>query len=154
ATVLELARQRNARLGTAESCTGGLVAAALTEVPGSSDVFFGAVVSYDNSVKEAALGVPAQVLESVGAVSEECALAMAEGARRCLGVDLAVSTSGIAGPGGGSPDKPVGLVCFAVAGLGRHTASTRHFTGDRATIRHQACQYALELLQQALDGRN
>ena len=107
--VLELCRERGWTLATAESSTGGLVAARLTSVPGSSDVFVGAVVAYSNAVKEHELGVPAATLERYGAVSAETAAAMAAGAR-AAGADVAVAVTGIAGPGGGTPEKPVGLV--------------------------------------------
>ena len=114
--VLELCRERGLTLATAESCTGGLVAARLTSVPGSSDVFLGGVVSYANEVKTAALGVPEDVLAAHGAVSAETAAAMAEGARRRLDADVAVAVTGIAGPGGGSDEKPVGLVYVHASG--------------------------------------
>ncbi|MEZ4475255.1 MAG: nicotinamide-nucleotide amidohydrolase family protein [bacterium] len=132
-------------LGTAESCTGGLVGAAITDVPGASSVFFGSVVSYSNSVKTGVLDVPAEVLAEHGAVSEPCAAAMALGARRRLGVDVAVSITGIAGPGGGSPTRPVGTVCFGFAGPaeGQIRTETRHFRGDRSLVRRYAVAFAL-----------
>lgn len=111
---------RGLTFGTAESCTGGLCAASVVDIPGASAVFYGGVVSYDNSVKMHLLGVPESLLESVGAVSKDCAEAMARGARERLGVDIAVSVTGIAGPGGGTPEKPVGLVyigCATAAGV-------------------------------------
>ena len=114
--VLELLRARNLTLATAESCTGGLVAARLTDVPGSSDVFVGSVVAYSNDVKLAQLGVPATVLAEHGAVSEQAAAAMAHGARSRLGADVAVAVTGIAGPGGGTDEKPVGLVLLHAVG--------------------------------------
>ena len=114
--MLELCRERGLTLATAESCTGGLVAARLTSVPGSSDVFLGGVVAYANEVKEAELDVPAEVLAEHGAVSAETAAAMARGARERLGADVAVAVTGIAGPGGGTPEKPVGLVYLHAAG--------------------------------------
>src|SRR5262249_18509606 len=103
--VLDLCRERELTLAAAESCTGGLVAARLTSVPGSSAVFLGGVVAYSNAVKESQLGVPASVLEEHGAVSAETAAAMARGARARLGADIAVAVTGIAGPGGGTPEK-------------------------------------------------
>ena len=112
--VLDRCRERGLMLATAESCTGGLVAARLTAVPGSSDVVAGGIVSYANEVKIDQLGVPAALIEEHGAVSAEVAEAMARGARRRLGVDVAVSVTGVAGPGGGTEDKPVGLVYFHV----------------------------------------
>ena len=131
---------------TAESCTGGGVGYAITGVAGSSAVFWGGIISYDNSVKRDILGVPAEVLETKGAVSSECAAAMAEGARRHLKTDLAVSITGIAGPGGGSPEKPVGLVWFGLASKAGTTAEKKIFPGDREAVRTAAIEYALTLL--------
>jgi nicotinamide-nucleotide amidase len=148
--VLALCRERGWTLGTAESCTGGLVAGRITEVPGSSDVFLGAVVAYANEVKEAELGVPAAVLASHGAVSAETARAMAQGLRARLGVDCAISVTGVAGPGGGTPEKPVGLVhLYAVTPAGEaHRALD--FPGDRDTIRLRSAVAALHLLRTVL----
>jgi nicotinamide-nucleotide amidase len=146
--VLVACRERGLTLATAESCTGGLVAARLTSVPGSSDVFLGSVVSYSNSVKESALGVPAAVLEAHGAVSAEAALAMARGARERLGADVAVSVTGIAGPGGGTPEKPVGLVFLCVSGPAGELARDLVFTGDRETVRRRATVAALHLVHE------
>src|SRR6476469_2253849 len=103
------------KLVSAESCTGGLVGDRVTNVPGSSEYYLGGIISYDNSVKQKVLQVPEAVLNTVGAVSQQCAIAMAQGALKLLGADLAVSTTGIAGPGGATPGKPVGLVHLAVA---------------------------------------
>lgn len=133
-------------IGAAESCTGGLIAAAITSVPGSSACFYGGVVSYDNSVKRNALGVPAGILESAGAVSGECAMAMAEGARRLLGVDIAVSVTGVAGPGGGVPGKPVGTVWFGLCAARGARSHVRRFDGAREEVRARAVEHALELL--------
>ena len=110
--MLDRCRDRGWTLATAESCTGGLVAAGLTAIPGSSDVVVGGIVSYANEVKIGELGVPAELIEEHGAVSAEVAEAMARGARERLGVDVAVSVTGVAGPGGGTEEKPVGLVYF------------------------------------------
>ncbi len=151
-TVLELAKARGASIGTAESCTGGLVAAALTSVPGSSAVVAGGIVSYSNEVKQARLGVPEATLKAHGAVSEECALAMAEGARQALGCDLAVSITGIAGPGGGVPGKPVGTVCFAWATPEGSKARTHRFRGDRDRVRAFSVARALDGLRLGLQG--
>ena len=151
-SVLELALSLGARLGTAESCTGGLVAAALTDIPGSSEVFFGSVVSYANEVKQELLAVPPDVLENDGAVSEACVRQMAQLARVRLGVDYAVATSGIAGPGGGSVDKPVGTVWFAVAGPGGTVAACRLLDGDRMAVRQQSVAVALVMLREMLEG--
>jgi nicotinamide-nucleotide amidase len=114
--VLERLRQRGETLAVAESCTGGGLGAALTAVPGASDVFFGGVIAYANAVKEGLLGVPPELLAEHGAVSEPVAIAMAEGVRRRIGSDWALSLTGIAGPGGGSAAKPVGLVHLGLAG--------------------------------------
>jgi nicotinamide-nucleotide amidase len=146
AIVLAEARARRLRIGVAESCTGGLVGARLTDVPGSSDVFTGGVICYDDRLKQALLDVPAGLLERHGAVSEEVARAMAVGAVRRLGVDLAVAVTGIAGPGGGTAEKPVGTVCFATA-LGQDVASSRVvLPGTRPEVRARATQAALFLL--------
>ncbi|HEU5362239.1 MAG TPA: CinA family nicotinamide mononucleotide deamidase-related protein [Gaiellaceae bacterium] len=145
--VLDLLRERGLTIGTAESCTGGLVAARLTDVPGSSDVFRGAVVAYGNEVKEARLGVPADVLARFGAVSAETAAAMAAGARDALGVDVAVAVTGVAGPGGGSAEKPVGLVFLHAVGPGGELARRLDFPGDRETIRLRSAVAALHLVR-------
>ena len=148
-TLVELYKVRGMTCATAESCTGGGVGSAITAVPGSSEVFYGGVISYDNSVKEHVLGVGADVLRTVGAVSSECAAAMAIGARRLLDTDVAVSVTGIAGPGGGSDLKPVGLVWFGLAtGSGVRTEKAI-FAGDRARIREQAVLHALGMLTAA-----
>lgn len=148
--VLEKARRRKLTLGTAESCTGGLVEAALTAVPGSSDVVKGAIGSYANSVKHNVLNVDNSVLENAGAVSSECATQMARGACQALGCDVSVSVTGIAGPGGGSEDKPVGLVWFGVCYEGFATTESCVFKGDRAQVRKQAVIHALELFENTL----
>ena len=131
---------------TAESCTGGGVGFAITAVAGSSAVFWGGVISYDNSVKHGVLGVPEEVLATKGAVSSECAAAMAEGARRLLKTDLAVSITGVAGPGGGSPDKPVGLVWFGLASESGTITEKKVFPGGREDVRAAAVENALGLL--------
>jgi nicotinamide-nucleotide amidase len=140
-------RARGLTLATAESCTGGLVAARITDVPGSSDVFSGAVVAYSNEVKMSELGVPAAVLDAHGAVSAETAAAMAHGARSRLGVDVAVSVTGIAGPGGGSAEKPVGLVYLHAVGPDGEQGRRLDFPGDRETIRLRATVAALHLVR-------
>jgi nicotinamide-nucleotide amidase len=145
--VLDLLRERGLTLGTAESCTGGLVAARLTDVPGSSDVFRGAVVAYGNEVKEARLSVPRDVLERFGAVSAETAAAMAVGAREALGVDVAVAVTGVAGPRGGTAEKPVGLVFLHAVGPGGELARRLDFPGDRETIRLRSAVAALHLVR-------
>ncbi|MGA9761350.1 MAG: CinA family nicotinamide mononucleotide deamidase-related protein [Gaiellaceae bacterium] len=148
--VLELARERGLTLATAESCTGGLVGARLTEVPGASDVFLGAVVAYANNVKKTLLGVSPETLERYGAVSAECALEMARGARHALQADVAVSVTGVAGPAGGSAEKPIGLVFFCAAGEHETLAQEIRFSGDREQIRRYAAVAALHLARRLL----
>jgi len=145
--VLDLLRDRGWTLGTAESCTGGLAAVRLTDVPGSSDVFRGAVVAYGNEVKTTQLRVPEPLLARHGAVSEEVAAAMAEGARVAFGVDVAVAVTGVAGPDGGTPEKPVGLVYLHAAGPNGGLARRLDFPGDRETIRTRAAVAALHLVR-------
>jgi nicotinamide-nucleotide amidase len=148
--VLDLCRAQNLMLATAESCTGGLIAAALTEIAGSSDVVERGFVTYSNAAKSELLGVPPTLIARHGAVSEEVAAAMAAGALAHAPVDLAVSVTGIAGPGGGSPEKPVGLVWFGLARRGAAAASEHHiFAGDRAAIRRATVLRALTLLAEA-----
>jgi PncC family amidohydrolase len=137
---------RGITIAVAESCTGGLVAATITEVPGSSGYFLGAVVSYANSAKEALLDVPAHVLASHGAVSAQVAMAMATGARARFGVDLAVSTTGVAGPDGGSDEKPVGLTYVGLASVAGTDVRRLQLPGDRAGNREAAARAALEWL--------
>jgi nicotinamide-nucleotide amidase len=148
--VLEAARAQGLTLGVAESASGGLVAAALTSVPGASDVFRGGIVAYDNDVKLAQLGVPEEILAAYGAVSAETAAAMAAGARAALGADVAVSDTGIAGPGGGTPEKPVGLVYLHAEGPGGSDAVELRLHGDREQIRRRATTAALHLLRRLL----
>jgi nicotinamide-nucleotide amidase len=145
--VLSLLRERGLTLGTAESCTGGLVAARLTDAAGASDVFAGAVVAYANDVKVAELGVAEDTLRAHGAVSEETAAAMARGARERLGVDVAVSVTGIAGPDGATPGKPVGLVFLHASGPMGDRGLRFDFPGDRETIRGRATVAALHLVR-------
>jgi nicotinamide-nucleotide amidase len=145
--VVDLLRERGLTLGTAESCTGGLVAGRITDVPGASDVFLGALVAYSNEVKAARLGVPDAVLAEHGAVSAEVAAAMAHGAREALGVDVAVAVTGVAGPGGGTDEKPVGLVFLHAAGPAGELARRLDFPGDRDTIRQRSAVAALHLVR-------
>lgn len=148
--VLDSARAAGIKIATAESCTGGLVAGALTEIPGSSDVFERGVVTYSNSAKMGLLDVPADIIIRDGAVSEAVAGAMAEGARKGGG-DLAVAVTGVAGPGGGSEEKPVGLVWFATATAdGVETTMRRFPNRGRGTIRMDAVRTALQLLRDRL----
>jgi nicotinamide-nucleotide amidase len=150
ALVLELCRTRGWSLGTAESCTGGLVAARLTSVPGSSDVFQGAVVAYANEVKEAELGVPPGTLAEHGAVSAETAAAMAAGVRKRLGVEVGVSVTGIAGPDGGTTEKPVGLVHLHAETPEESRGVEFSFPSDRETVRARATVAALHLTRRLL----
>jgi nicotinamide-nucleotide amidase len=145
--VLDRCRAKKLTLATAESCTGGMIAAALTDIAGSSDVVERGFVTYSNEAKTELLGVPADVIARVGAVSEEVARAMAAGALDHAPVDLAVAVTGIAGPGGGSAEKPVGLVHFGLARRGRATSAEHHvFPGDRDAVRRATVKRALELL--------
>lgn len=150
AAVLELARARGWHLATAESCTGGLIAGALTAIAGSSDVVECGFVTYSNAAKTALLGVDAALIAARGAVSEEVARAMAEGARVRAGVEAAVAVTGIAGPGGGSADKPVGTVWFGLAAPNGTRALRRVFPGDRTAVRRATVAQALELLEAEL----
>lgn len=146
ALVLDECRARRFRISVAESCTGGLLAVRLTDIPGSSDVFIGGVVAYDNAVKVNDLGVRQETLDRFGAVSEETVVAMAQGALRKFGTEIAVGITGIAGPSGGTSDKPVGVVWIAVEGPAPH-AKSFVFGGDRAEIRQRAVQAALGMIR-------
>jgi nicotinamide-nucleotide amidase len=148
--VLELCRGSGLTLATAESCTGGLVAARLTSIPGSSDVVLGGVVAYANAVKEDELAVPAELIAAHGAVSAEVAAAMAQGARERLGADIAVSVTGIAGPDGGTAEKPVGLVYLHAEGPGGGVGREFSFPGDRNSIRARSVVGALHLVRRLL----
>jgi nicotinamide-nucleotide amidase len=149
--VAELAdtlRARGGQLACAESCTGGMIAAACTDLAGSSDWFERGIVSYSNAAKTELLGVPAALLEQHGAVSEPVVRAMVEGVQRSSGADLAVAVTGIAGPAGGTPNKPVGLVWFGFARRGAGGAphvdsEQRRFDGDRAQVRSATVEHAL-----------
>lgn len=148
--VLEAAREQGLSLVTAESCTGGLVAARLTSVPGASDVFRGGVIAYENDVKLAQLGVPEQVLAEHGSVSAETAAAMASGARASLDADVGVAVTGIAGPAGGTLEKPVGLVYLHASAPGAEEGRELRLAGDRETIRRRATAAALHLVRELL----
>jgi nicotinamide-nucleotide amidase len=147
--LLDICRARGLRIATAESCTGGLVAGALTEIPGSSDVVERGFVVYSNAAKETMLGVPGATLKRYGAVSEQTAVAMAAGALKNSRADLTVSITGIAGPGGGSKQKPVGLVHFAAAARDGRSLHRRRLFGKigRRRVRERSVMDALELLQ-------
>ncbi|MEM9434120.1 MAG: CinA family protein [Pseudomonadota bacterium] len=150
--ILNHARARNLRIATAESCTGGLIAAALTEIPGSSDVVEGGLVTYSNSMKIEFLGADPETLETYGAVSEPIAREMADGGLRRTGADICVSVTGIAGPGG-SEHKPEGMVCFGLAQIGKPTVTfTVQFGAlGRQEVRQATVDHAFDLLLQRLE---
>jgi nicotinamide-nucleotide amidase len=149
--LVDACRARHVKLATAESCTGGLIAAALTAIAGSSDVVERGFVAYSNAAKTELLEVPAELIAAVGAVSEPVARLMAEGALRRSQADIAVAVTGVAGPGGGSAEKPVGLVCFGLAQRGREVASERLvLAGDRAAIRAACVARAFALIRSRL----
>jgi nicotinamide-nucleotide amidase len=150
AVVIDACRARSLRIGTAESCTGGLLGARITAVSGSSDVYDGGIVAYANAVKVAQLGVSEALLREHGAVSEPVARAMATGVRRVLGTDIGVGITGIAGPGGGTPEKPVGTVWIAVDVQDDVRAFGRVYVGDRTEIRQRAAQSALDMVRRSL----
>lgn len=150
AVVLETLRRGRHRLGVAESCTGGMLAERITAIPGASDTFIGGVVAYADVIKTAALKVPLETLEAHGAVSEETVRAMAEGAQRLFSVDCTIAVTGIAGPGGGTPEKPVGTVWLAARVHTTTRAVKRVFPGDREEIRRRAAQAGLDLLRRLL----
>jgi len=144
---------QEATLSIAESCTGGMAGEVLTQEPGSSKYFVGAYVVYTNEMKEKALGVKSETLANFGAVSEPCAREMAEGVKRVTGSALGLSITGVAGPDGGSPEKPVGTVCMACAGPGTTRTATKLFSGDRARIRKAAAFFALDMARRYFDAR-
>ena len=148
--VLALCRARGLTLATAESCTGGLIAERLTRVPGSSDVFLGGIVSYANEVKVRQLGVPSELIEQHGAVSPEVAAAMASGARERLGADVAVADTGVAGPGGGTKEKPVGLVYVAAETPDASRVHDFNYPADRQAVRSRAAVAGLHLVRRLL----
>ncbi|HYL21907.1 MAG TPA: competence/damage-inducible protein A [Gemmatimonadales bacterium] len=150
AVVLETLRRGRHRLGVAESCTGGMLAERITAIPGASDTFIGGVVAYADVIKTAALKVPLETLEAHGAVSEETVRAMAEGAQRLFSVDCTIAVTGIAGPGGGAPEKQVGTVWLAARVHTTTRAVKRLFPGDREEIRRRAAQAGLDLLRRLL----
>jgi nicotinamide-nucleotide amidase len=152
AVVGELLVERGARIALAESCTGGLLAARLTEAAGASRYVERGFVTYSNRAKTELLGVPEATLAAHGAVSEPVARAMAEGARRAAGVEVGVGITGVAGPDGGSPEKPVGLVFIALSGAAGDVVRRRQFPGSRERVRFQATQSALEMLRRGLLG--
>lgn len=147
--VIEIFREKGLSLALAESCTGGMIAETITNVAGASYIFYGSAVTYVNSAKEHILGVAHETLEKHGAVSSECAEEMACGARRVYGADVAMSVTGIAGPGGGSEAKPVGTVWFGLATKDGAETFRRRFDGDRAAVRRQTVEEVLRRLAEA-----
>lgn len=147
-----LLREMGMTLAVAESCTGGKVSDMVTSIPGSSDYFLGGIVSYSNAAKEGLLGVESSILRSEGAVSEAVALQMAEGVRRAFGADVGVSTTGIAGPGGGSPSKPVGLVFVAVSAADVNMCKRHMFQGTREDVKKGSSDAAIALACEVLAG--
>jgi PncC family amidohydrolase len=152
--VLEQLRRRRARLAVAESCTGGLLGGRITAVPGASDVFVGGVIAYDDDVKIAALNVPRDLIRAHGAVSEEVVLAMAQGAQQRFAAEGTLAVTGIAGPTGGTPEKPVGTVWVAARYGAEARALKRVFPGDRNEIRARSAQAALDLLRRMLADKS
>ena len=148
--VLDLCGEHHDTIAVAESCTGGLLGARLTEIPGSSRVVLGGVIAYSNAVKEQELGVSAEDLEQFGAVSEQVAVQMARGVRGMTGATIGVGITGVAGPDGGTVEKPVGTVWIAIDVRGETTARVAIYIGDRAEIRHRATQVAMDLIRRAL----
>ena len=141
---------KNHTVSTAESCTGGMIGAALTSVPGSSVWFKGGIIAYDNLIKISLLGVPQETLDNFGAVSEQTVAAMAQGAARILHTDCAISVSGIAGPNGGTPEKPVGLVFIGICVTGNTTVYKHLFSGNREAVRRQAVAMSLKHCSEAI----
>lgn len=152
--VLTALRKRGLSLATAESCTGGLVGGALTAIPGSSDIYRGGIISYINQVKMGLLGVPEELLTQYGAVSAPVAEAMARGAAQVLGADVAVSTTGLAGPGGDDYGNSVGTVYLACAFRGKVKSVCRHISGNREQVRISAVEEALTLIFETVTGEH
>ena len=152
--VVKKATELDVKLSTAESCTGGLISGALTAIPGSSAAVLGGIVSYANEVKEGSLGVDPETLQKLGAVSSEVAQQMAEGSRKALGSDIAVSVTGIAGPDGGTEEKPVGTVWFGISSERGTSSNVMHFDGSRDQVREQTVNHALSMLLDELEARS
>ena len=151
--LVELLKKTGKTLSTAESCTGGLIGGAITSVPGSSEIFLGGAISYSNEVKERLLGVEEDTLVDHGAVSEETAREMATGARDLFRTSTAIAVTGIAGPGGATPTKPVGLVYIAVADGPRVVVCRNIFKGDREQVRSQTVATACDLMRELIEGK-
>jgi PncC family amidohydrolase len=147
-------RSKKLTLAVAESCTGGMVGAAITAIAGSSRYYTGGAIAYDNNIKKRVLGVPERILKNYGAVSAETVIAMAQGAQKLLRADCAIAVSGVAGPGGGTKEKPVGLVFIGIAVKKRVRAFEERFAGGREQVREQAVNRALELMAGALGPRD
>jgi len=149
-------REKGLRLAVAESCTGGLIGHRITNIPGSSTYYMGSITAYAYEAKVRLLDVKWDTLEKHGAVSDETVAEMALGVRRAMAADVGLSVSGIAGPGGGTPEKPVGLVCFGVSSAKGSWTIQQHFKGDRISIKEQAAdfaiQYLLDYMEEKLDG--
>lgn len=143
--VIDYTRKKTT-LAVAESCTGGILGGAITEIPGSSEIFLGGVIAYSNCSKTGILGVSPKIIEEHGAVSQACAAAMAEGVRNLFGAQVALSITGIAGPGGGSPEKPVGTIWFGFSSGDRTKQLRLRFAGARGDVRSQAQRAALQIL--------
>jgi PncC family amidohydrolase len=148
-----LLREKGMRIAVAESCTGGLIGGRITGVAGSSDYFEAGLVTYSNRAKERFLSVPHELIATKGSVSPEVAEAMAEGVRGATDADIGIAVTGIAGPGGGSPEKPVGLVYIGLATTDKTITRRHQFQGDRATVRQKTTEEALRLAIEALEGR-
>lgn len=144
--LVEKFKTRKLTLCLAESCTGGLLSAQFAAIPGVSEIYLGSIVAYDYKVKESVLGVPSHLIKTLGAVSEPVAIHMARGAKRLTNSDWAVSITGIAGPGGGTPTKPVGTVWLAWVGPGFEQAIVKKFDGNRLDVQKASCQFAVEQL--------
>jgi len=147
-----LCQSNQIKIATAESCTGGMVSSAITDLAGSSQWFDAGFVTYSNEAKMSMLGVDPHTLDSYGAVSEPVVIEMAKGAVAHSQAHFAVSISGVAGPGGGTKDKPVGMVCFGVSDGKKSTASTVQFDGDRARVREQSREFALKFLKEFIEA--
>ncbi len=145
-------KEKKIRISGAESCTGGMVAAEITSVDGISAVFNESFVTYSNDSKHKNLGVSLETLEKFGAVSEECAREMAEGAAERSGADIAFSVTGIAGPTGGTKEKPVGTVCFGVFFKGKTVSTTAHFDGDREQVRKSSADFVIDMMISAIEN--
>lgn len=144
--LVEKFKSRKLTLCLAESCTGGMLSSQFAAIPGVSEIYLGSIVAYDYKVKENVLGVPSHLIKTLGAVSEPVALSMARGARRLTKADWAVSITGIAGPAGGTPTKPVGTVWMAWIGPGFEQAIVKRFEGNREAVQKSSCQFVIEHL--------